>query len=154
MKFTKTFRSDVNLCTKKPLRKFEKKSTKNICSETFNKMKAKNFYQQTRNFFKSYNVGKCNNLIRKVGKVSPDRYTVPDLIDKPSYYENASRPIQSIETIEIKNEEQIQGMRKACKLAANILKKCSDIVKVSRSFFKVSQLSISRFLGRFDNRRN
>lgn len=90
------------------------------------------FYQPVRflSFFKSYNVGKCNNLIRKLGKVSPDRFSVPDFIDKPSYYENADRP-SPIDFIEIKNEEQIQGMRNACKLAANILKKCGDIVKVS-----------------------
>jgi hypothetical protein len=91
--------------------------------------RAMKFYQQSRFFFQSYNVGKCS-LIRKVGKVSPDRYTVPDHIDKPPYYENALKP-DPINFIEIKNLEQIKGMRSACKLAANLLKKCGSILKVS-----------------------
>lgn len=94
------------------------------------------FYQQSRQFFKSYDVGKCS-LIRNVGKVSPDRYTVPDHIVKPLYYEAASKSTQT-DFIEIKNEEQILGMRKACKLAANILKKCGTILKVSSCLFYVN----------------
>jgi methionyl aminopeptidase len=88
------------------------------------------FTQQIRTFFKKYDVGKCDNLIRKVGKVSPARQTVPDHIVKPRYYETGQKPEQD-DFIEIKNEEQIQGMREACKLAANILKRCGNIVRVS-----------------------
>lgn len=90
--------------------------------------------QQLRNFFKkSYNLGKCE-LIRELGKVSDARMTVPDHIVKPSYYETLNEPSRTDGNIEIKNDEQISGMRASCKLAANILKKCNDIVKVTNRF--------------------
>lgn len=67
--------------------------------------------------------------MREVGKVSKDRWTVPDHIVKPPYYETLGRPSRTDGTIEIKDDEQIAGMRDSCKLAANILKKCGDVVK-------------------------
>ena len=92
-------------------------------------------FQQIRTFFDKYNVGKCENLIRKVGKVSSARQTVPENIVTPSYYENWSKPEQN-DFIEIKNEKQIEGMRAAGKLAANILKKCGTMAKVSFVFIR------------------
>jgi hypothetical protein len=92
-------------------------------------MKATLFSQQIRTFFKKYNVGKCDNLIRKVGKVSSTRQTVPEHIAKPPYYETCEKP-NADDFIEIKNETQIRGMRDACKLAANILKKCGNMIQV------------------------
>lgn len=87
-------------------------------------------YQQFRNiFFKRHNLGSCD-VIREAGKVSKERWTVPDHIAKPPYYETLNSPSRTDGTIEIKDDEQIAGMRKSCKLAANILKKCGDIVKV------------------------
>jgi methionyl aminopeptidase len=89
--------------------------------------------QQIRQiFFKSRNFGKCE-LIREVGNVSKERYTVPDHIVKPPYYETLNKPSLTSGQIEIKNDEQIAGMRASCKLAANILKKCGAMIKVSLS---------------------
>lgn len=87
--------------------------------------------QQIRNiFFKRRDRGTCKNIIMEPGKVSKDRWTVPDHIDKPPYYETINRPSLTSGLIEIKNDEQITGMRASCKLAANILKKCENILKV------------------------
>ena len=100
-------------------------------------------FQPIRCFFDNYNIGTCQNLIRKVGKVSSARQSVPESIFKPPYYEKWSKPEQD-NFIEIKNEEQIQGMRNAGKLAANILKSCGSIAKVSH-FFNNSKNFIHKF---------
>jgi methionyl aminopeptidase len=55
-------------------------------------------------------------IIRK-GKVSPTLF-VPDHIQKPPYYDSK---VGDYHKIDIKNEEQIQGMRQACKLARKTL---------------------------------
>lgn len=90
-------------------------------------------YQQIRNiFFKKHNRGTCKNIITEPANVSKERWTVPDEIDKPPYYETLNRPSSTSGSIEIKTDEQIAGMRKSCKLAANILKKCADILKVNK----------------------
>lgn len=109
-------------------------------------------YQQIRNiFFKKHNLGKCE-IISEVGKVSEDRWTVPDNIIKPPYYEKLNQQSQSYGTIEIKNDEQIAGMRESCKLAANILKKCGNILKVfSLNQINLNQLKINFFLDRNDD---
>lgn len=87
-------------------------------------------YQQIRNiFFKKHDLGNCKQ-ISEVGKVSSDRWIVPDHIIKPPYYETPNKPSGTYGPIEIKNAEQIAGMRESCKLAANILKKCGQILKV------------------------
>ena len=88
-------------------------------------------YKQIRNiFFKKHNRGSCKNIITEPGNVSKERWTVPDNIEKPPYYETLNRPSETSGSIEIKTDEQITGMRKSCKLAANILKRCGDILKV------------------------
>lgn len=93
-------------------------------------------FQQVRSlFFKKHNFGKCEH-VTELGNVSKDRWTVPDHIVKPPYYETLNKPSLTTGTIEIKNEEQISFMRESCKLAANILKKCGDIVKVNKFNFK------------------
>lgn len=98
------------------------------------------FYKQSRFFFKKYNLGSCK-AIHDVGKVSTERFTVPDHIDKPCYYETQKKPQDPSFglSIEIKNDEQIQRMRESCKLAANILKKCGQEIKVAiiRMFFVI-----------------
>jgi methionyl aminopeptidase len=83
-----------------------------------------------RFFFKRNKFADAPNVIRKLGKFNEDRYKVPDHINKPHYYFKLNKPSYTIGKIEIKNETQIEGMRKSCKLAANILKKCSEVVKV------------------------
>lgn len=95
-------------------------------------------YQQARNFFfKKYNLGKCE-LVRELGKVSKERWNVPDHIAKPPYYETLNRPSKTDGRIEIKSDEDIARMRRSCKLAANILKKCADIVKVNAAITHLS----------------
>lgn len=72
------------------------------------------------------------NVVRNLGKVLKNRYEVPAHIKKPHYYSKLNKPSSLMGEIEIKNEEQINGMRQSCKLAANILKMCDDIVKVKK----------------------
>lgn len=88
-------------------------------------------HQQIRQiFFKARNLGRCE-LVREAGKVSKERWTVPDHIVKPPYYETLNKPSLTSGKIEIKSDEQIAGMRESCRLAANILKKCGELIKVS-----------------------
>lgn len=70
-------------------------------------------------------------MIREVGKVSIDSYSVPEHIKKPHYFHKLNKQASTIGKIEIKNEEQIEGMRRSCKLAARILGMCEEVVKVS-----------------------
>ncbi|KAL1513981.1 hypothetical protein ABEB36_003312 [Hypothenemus hampei] len=65
------------------------------------------------------------------GKVS-SRKTIPDHIQKPSYYQTGI-PVEQIDYEEIKNEKQISGMRDSCKLAANILKMVGNSLKIGRT---------------------
>lgn len=84
-----------------------------------------------RSFFSPRNkFAESPNVIRDVGKVSKDRYKVPEYINKPSYFYKLNKPSLTVGEVEIKNEEQIERMRKSCKLAAKLLKMCEDIVKV------------------------
>jgi len=69
------------------------------------------------------------NVIYEAGEVISS-YVVPDHIVKPSYYTEINKPANLIGNININNEEQIKSMRKSCKIAANILEKCHEIVKV------------------------
>lgn len=56
---------------------------------------------------------------------------VPDHIKKPKYYYQYQPPdIFSSETAEIKGERKINKMRDSCRLAANILEKCSKLIQV------------------------
>jgi methionyl aminopeptidase len=81
----------------------------------------KNFWMR-----KKVDYGKFN--IVEPGSVSPQKQ-VPDYIPKPSYYVTGE-PSEVMEAPEIKNHRQILGMRESCKLAANILKRVGNYVKV------------------------
>lgn len=71
-----------------------------------------------------------NYKIVRPGNVSPERY-VPDNIQKPPYfYEHDTPDMYSSTKAEIKMPDTIAAMRKSCRLAANILEKCSTILKV------------------------
>lgn len=64
--------------------------------------------------------------------MTPERY-VPDDIKKPPYfYENDTPDMYSSTKAEIKMMATIEAMRKSCRLAANILEKCSTILKVEK----------------------
>lgn len=90
-----------------------------------------------RHFFsRSKDLGVCE-IIRDAGKVSTARWTVPDHIIKPPYYETMEPTKQTLGKIEIKTDEQIWRMRESCKLAANILKSCSAVAKVSIHSFLI-----------------
>lgn len=91
--------------------------------------KSRIFY---RSFFSQVNkFADHPNVIRQLGKVTKNRYEVPEHIKKPFYYFSQNKPSSTIGKIEIKNEKQIEGMRNSCKLAASILQMCNDVVKVS-----------------------
>ena len=81
-------------------------------------------------FFERNKFADAPNVIRDVGKVSNDSYSVPDQIHKPPYYYVLNKQASTVGKIEIKNEKQIEGMRKSCRLAARILNMCQDVVKV------------------------
>ncbi|XP_034945490.1 methionine aminopeptidase 1D, mitochondrial [Chelonus insularis] len=53
---------------------------------------------------------------------------VPDYIPKPSYYKT-SIPLEIIEKIEIKNDHQIEKMKKSCKLAKHVLNQVKLLIK-------------------------
>lgn len=69
--------------------------------------------------------------IVRPGNVSPMRY-LPDVIAKPSYYYTEDVPdlFRSYKN-EIKMSKAIASMRDSCRLAANILDKCEELLKVS-----------------------
>lgn len=68
-----------------------------------------------------YDFGVCHNPITELGNVSNERF-VPDNIIKPDYYyKPMSEPSNNTGSVEIKNPDQIQGMRESCRLAATIL---------------------------------
>lgn len=69
------------------------------------------------------------NIITRPGEVSPE-CKVPDYISKPHYYYEKNSPSSTEGIVEIKSADQIAMMRKSCTLAANILKKCEEIIKV------------------------
>ncbi|XP_018570426.1 methionine aminopeptidase 1D, mitochondrial isoform X2 [Anoplophora glabripennis] len=90
------------------------------------------FFSSVRNLYwkkKKPSLGKY--VIVKPGKVSPRKF-VPDHIPKPSYY-LTGEPTENIEHPDIKNEQQIQRMRASCRLAANILKKIGENIKVGQT---------------------
>lgn len=64
------------------------------------------------------------------GTVSPE-LIVPEHIHKPKYYFQYQTPDLLTSTkAEIKLSHKISAMRESCRLAANILEKCSEILKV------------------------
>ncbi|XP_002014348.2 methionine aminopeptidase 1D, mitochondrial [Drosophila persimilis] len=66
------------------------------------------------------------------GQVSKER-TVPEWIPKPPYYYKKMPPGSTIGTPEIKNIDQIQGMRLSGQLAANILQECRALAVIGKS---------------------
>ncbi|XP_050086132.1 methionine aminopeptidase 1D, mitochondrial [Anopheles aquasalis] len=80
---------------------------------------------------KRYDFGKCNT-ISEVGIVSPER-SVPEHIPKPSYYFVRNSPSSGEGRPEIKSKEQIDGMRRSCQLAADILQRACSFAKVGVS---------------------
>jgi hypothetical protein len=103
----------------------------------------KNFWMR-----KKVDYGKFN--IVEPGSVSPQKQ-VPDYIPKPSYYVTGE-PSEVMEAPEIKNHRQILGMRESCKLAANILKRVGNYVKVKFSNVTNVNLDISGMTKRSDTR--
>lgn len=78
-------------------------------------------------------LGTCD--IVKPGNVSPE-LSVPDHIVKPDYYHEFTPPgCTEYGVPEIKTSQDIEQMRETCKLAANILKSCHNIVKVRQYFW-------------------
>ncbi|XP_005188974.3 methionine aminopeptidase 1D, mitochondrial [Musca domestica] len=73
------------------------------------------------------NFGTCNTV--EIGNVSEER-EVPEHIVKPDYYYKPMPPGFTLGEPEIKNQQQIECMRNSCKLAAQVLKSCTDIIKV------------------------
>lgn len=74
------------------------------------------------------------NIVRP-GNVFPE-LSVPDHIKKPEYYYEFTPPgcTSTFATPEIKTAADIEQMRESCKLAANILKSCQNIIKVRKNF--------------------
>lgn len=79
------------------------------------------FWKRKKSYFGKYNVV-------SPGNVSP-MLTVPEEIEKPSY-SSSGKPGPSPDFAEIKNVHQIHKMMDSCKLAADILKKVENIIKV------------------------
>lgn len=74
---------------------------------------------------------------------------VPEHIQKPDYYFEYQPPdlFQSINP-EIKMENKIKKMRESCRLAGNILEKCSEILKVSW-FWWISLSELTRTINKY-----
>jgi methionyl aminopeptidase len=85
--------------------------------------------------------------------LSPER-NVPETVVKPPYYFEMNRPSSHSGKPEIKTIEQINKMRESCKLAANVLKKCDQIVAVRTFICQVHRTipTISLPIGRHKNR--
>lgn len=58
--------------------------------------------------------------------------TVPGHIPKPSYYKTG-HPVENIIHPEIKDEQQIIGMKRSCRLAATILDTVGKLLQVNDS---------------------
>jgi hypothetical protein len=84
-------------------------------------------------FFSNYR----NTLNRSHKLILPDKFnadqlihTVPHHIAKPSYYSKNELLHPMYGTADIQTPSVIKAMRTTSRLAANILDKCSEIVKV------------------------
>ncbi|XP_070499582.1 methionine aminopeptidase-like [Chironomus tepperi] len=85
------------------------------------------------------------NVIYEPGEVESS-YVVPDHIVKPSYYTEINKPANLIGKININNENQIKNMRKSCKIAANILEKCHEIVKPGISTHEIDRFVFNEII--------
>ena len=78
------------------------------------------------------NVRTFINIINEPGEVRSS-YNIPDSIIKPPHFYTLNEPSSLIGNITIHDEEQIRRMKKSCRIAANILNKCHEIVQVRSS---------------------
>ncbi|EDV32347.1 uncharacterized protein Dana_GF15789 [Drosophila ananassae] len=103
----------------------------------------------SRNFFKfGKKNGDTGNFSRIVsaGKVSEER-SVPDEIQKPAYYFKNLPPGDTLGTPEIKNKEQIEGMRLSGKLAAQVLLECGKLAIVGKTTDEIDAYAHDRIIG-------
>lgn len=70
-----------------------------------------------------------NYQIVRPGKMSPE-LSVPDYIQKPSYFYKYEPPNETEGLIEIKRDNQANAVRDSCVIAATILEKCANILAV------------------------
>ncbi|GBP68848.1 Methionine aminopeptidase 1D, mitochondrial [Eumeta japonica] len=63
---------------------------------------------------------------------------IPEHIQKPDYVLN--KAVQNVERVQIKDINQIRGMRRSCKLAANILDKVQKFVEVGITTDAIDEL--------------
>lgn len=82
-------------------------------------------------------VSKFHYTRRKYKLVRPTKRTLlrpfPRTIPAPSYVANPTTRDASDEIIELKNEEQIENMRRSCRLAREILDATAENIKVFRT---------------------
>ncbi|XP_044745509.1 methionine aminopeptidase 1D, mitochondrial [Coccinella septempunctata] len=93
-----------------PSRSFLVNSVKYFCNESIK--------------FGRYNLVKPGNVSRSL--------SIPECIPKPSYYLTGV-PSETLNSIDIKDHKQILQMKKACRLAANILKSVSQHIKIGQT---------------------
>ncbi|XP_016095366.1 methionine aminopeptidase 1D, mitochondrial-like [Sinocyclocheilus grahami] len=79
-------------------------------------------------FWKKWN---SSRSVVRPGVVRPS-YAVPKHIQKPDYVSSSKVP-EWLDYIEIKDEEQIQGLRRACQLARHVLLLAGKSLKVGMS---------------------
>lgn len=76
--------------------------------------------------------------------VSPE-LIVPEHIAKPPYY-TTGQPTSSPSRAEIKSKEQINVMRESCRLAAEILNKCGNLISVGLTTDELDKYAHSEIL--------
>lgn len=103
-----------------------KNNIRQIFSKGFN-----SFWKFKKNTFGNYAIVQPG-LVTEMKKV-------PQSIKTPSYY-CSGIPIENIENIEIKNEDQIIKMRESCKLAATILKTVGESLKIGQTTDEIDSL--------------
>lgn len=92
------------------------------------KLKIIQSFTKSNSTFNSSDTG-IYHIVRP-GNVTPERL-VPEHIDKPIYYFDQYPPdLFTSGKPEIKLPSAINAMRESCKLAANILHRCGQILKV------------------------
>lgn len=87
-----------------------------------------NFLKRNVSFISRVDTGKYQ--VVSPGKVSPS-HPIPMHIDKPPYFYQYMGPENfNMSKPEIKLNHAVNGVRKSCQIAANILEKCETILKV------------------------
>lgn len=84
-------------------------------------------------FFSDYrNILNKNHKLILPEKFKEDKllHTVPKHIAKPSYYSKSELPHPMYGTADIQKPSVIKAMRTTSRLAANVLDKCSELIKV------------------------